>query len=189
PLVIDPTPHTIDRILYIKLPKGKFQEKLAFVERTWKEVYPGVGLDYWFVSDEFGRMYKAERRIAALSQNFSGLAILITCIGLFGLASFTCEQRTKEIGIRKAMGATNIQILALLLMTFLKLLFFACLVAVPLSYFASGKLLENFVYRISLDADMGMIGVAVIALLTIFTVGYESLKASLVNPVNSLRYE
>lgn len=189
PLVIDPTPHTIDRILYIKLPKGKFQEKLAFVERTWKEVYPGVGLDYWFVSDEFGRMYKAEKRIAALSQNFSGLAILITCIGLFGLASFTCEQRTKEIGIRKAMGATNAQILWLLLMTFLKLLLFACLVAVPLSYFASNMLLENFVYRISLNADMGLIGVTIIALLTIITVGYESLKASLVNPVNSLRYE
>src|SRR5690606_1224196 len=62
--------------------KGKFQEKLAFVENTWKEVYPGVGLDYWFVSDEFGRMYKVEKRIAALSQNFPGLAILITCIGL-----------------------------------------------------------------------------------------------------------
>jgi len=151
--------------------KGKFQEKLAFVENTWKEVYPGVGLDYWFVSDEFGRMYKVEKRIAALSQNFPGLAILITCIGLFGLASFICEQRTKEIGIRKAMGATNAQILCLLLVTFLKLLFFACVVAVPLSYFASNKLLENFVYRISLNADMGLIGVAIIVLLTIFTVG------------------
>lgn len=189
PLVIDPTPHVIDRILYVKLPKGKFQEKIAFIERTWKEVYPGVGLDYWFVSDEFDRMYKAEKRIASLSRNFSGLAVLITCIGLFGLASFICEQRTKEIGIRKALGATNGQILVLLLMTFIKILFFACIVAVPLSYFASGKLLENFVYRISLDADMGMIGVAIIASLTIFTVGYESLKASLVNPVNSLRYE
>lgn len=189
PLVIDPTPHVIDRILYIKLPQGKFQEKIAYVEQKWKEVYPGVGLDYWFVSDEFGRMYKAEQRITALSRNFSGLAILITCIGLFGLASFICEQRTKEIGIRKAMGATNGQILGLLLMTFIKLLFFACLVAVPLSYFASGKLLENFVYRVPLNADTGLMGVAIIAVLTVFTVGYESLKASLVNPVKSLRYE
>jgi putative ABC transport system permease protein len=189
PLVIDPTPHVIDRILYIKLPKGKFQEKISFIEQKWKEVYPGVGLDYWFVNDEFGRMYKSEKRIAALSRNFSGLAILITCIGLFGLASFVAEQRTKEIGIRKAMGATNGQILVLLLMTFLKLLFFACLVAVPLSYFASDELLQNFVYRVPLTAVTGLIGVGIIAALTIFTVGYESLKASLVNPVKSLRYE
>ncbi|MDV3310555.1 MAG: ABC transporter permease [Cyclobacteriaceae bacterium] len=189
PLVIDPTPHSIDRILYVKLPKGKFQEKLAFIEQKWKEVYPGVGLDYWFVSDEFGRMYKAEKRIAGLSRNFAGLAIFITCIGLFGLASFICEQRTKEIGIRKALGATNGQILGLLLLMFLKLLLFAAVVAVPLAYITSGKLLETFVYRVPLNPDTGFIGVGVIALLTIFTVGYESLKASMVNPVNSLRYE
>ncbi|HEY8513327.1 MAG TPA: ABC transporter permease [Cyclobacteriaceae bacterium] len=189
PLVIDPTPHSIDRILYIKLPKGKFQEKIAFIEQKWKEVYPGVGLDYWFVNDEFGRMYKAEKRIAALSRNFAGLAIFITCIGLFGLASFICEQRTKEIGIRKALGATNGQILGLLLMMFLKLLLFSAMVAMPLAYLTSGRLLETFVYRVPLDAAIGLIGLGIIALLTIVTVGYESLKASMVNPVNSLRYE
>jgi len=189
PLVIDPTPHVIDRIVYVKLPKGKFQEKIAFIEKQWKQVYPGIGLDYWFVNDEFNRMYKSERRIASMSGNFSGLAIFITCVGLFGLASFVAEQRTKEIGIRKAMGASNGQILWLLLVTFLRLLSFATLVAVPLAYFTSDKLLQNFIYRIPLDMFTGLIGFGIIALLTVVTVSYESIKASIANPVKSLRYE
>ncbi len=189
PLVIDPTPHVIDRIVYVKLPKGKFQEKIAFIEKQWKQVYPGIGLDYWFVNDEFNRMYKSERRIASMSGNFSGLAIFITCVGLFGLASFVAEQRTKEIGIRKAMGASNGQILWLLLVTFLWLLFFATLVALPLAYFTSDKLLQNFIYRIPLDVFTGLIGFGIIALLTVLTVSYESIKASIANPVKSLRYE
>lgn len=189
PLVLDPAPNSIDRIVYIKLPKGKFQEKIDFISKMWKQVYPGIGFDYWFVSDEFDRMYKAERRIAGLSRSFSALAILITCIGLFGLASFVAEQHTKEIGIRKAMGATNGEILVKLLMTFLRLLFIACVVALPLSYFASDKLLQNFVYRVPLGPLAGLLAVVIIAGLTILTVGYESLKASLVSPVKSLRYE
>jgi putative ABC transport system permease protein len=189
PLVIDPTPHQVDRIIYVKLPQGKYQEKIAFIEKQWKQVYPGLGLDYWFVNDEFNRMYKAERRIASLSRNFSGLAILITCVGLFGLASFVAEQRTKEIGIRKAMGATNTQILWMLLLTFLKVLLWSTLVAVPLAYFVSDKLLQNFVYRIPLDALTGIVAVIIIVILTVITVSYESVKASIVNPVKSLRYE
>lgn len=189
PLVIDPTPHVMDRILYIKLPAGKIQEKIAYIENQWKKVYPGIGLDYWFVNDEFGRMYTAERRVTALSKNFSGLAIIITCIGLFGLSSFVAEQRTKEIGVRKAMGASNAQILLLLLSTFIRLLLIACVLAIPLSYFASDKLLQTFVYRTPLDPFIFVIGVCIIAGLTLLTVGYESLKASLVNPVKSLRYE
>jgi putative ABC transport system permease protein len=189
PLIIDPTPHIMDRIVYVKLPEGKIQEKIAFIEKQWKQVYPGIGLDYWFVNDEFGRMYTAERRVTALSKNFSGLAIIITCIGLFGLSSFVAEQRTKEIGVRKAMGASNGQILLLLLSTFLRLLFIACLIAIPLSYLASDKLLQTFIYRTPLDPVIFIIGAGIITGLTLLTVGYESLKASLVNPVKSLRYE
>jgi putative ABC transport system permease protein len=179
----------MDRILYIKLPQGEFQEKIAFIEKQWNQVYSGIGLDYWFVDDEFNRMYKAERRIASLSKNFSVLAILITCIGLFGLASFVVEQRTKEIGIRKVMGATNGQVLSLLLMMFLKILFWSAAVAIPFSYFVSGKLLENFVYRVSFDFVTVTIGVGLITVLTVITVSYESIKASRANPVKSLRFE
>ncbi len=189
PLVLDPTPHAVDRILYIKLPRGKVQEKLAYIEKQWKQVYPGIGLDYWFVDDEFNRMYKSERRISSLSRNFSALAIFITCVGLFGLASFVAEQRTKEIGIRKALGATNGQILWLLMITFIRLLVMATVVAIPLAYFTSGKLLQNFIYRIPLDATTGLIGFGILSLLTLLTVSYESVKASLANPVKSLRYE
>ncbi|MEO1052418.1 MAG: FtsX-like permease family protein [Bacteroidota bacterium] len=189
PLALSASPHFIDRILYVKIPDGKFQEKLAHLETVWKQVYPGIGFDYWFVNDEFNRMYTSERRIASLSRNFSGLAIFITCIGLFGLASFIAEQKTKEIGIRKALGASSAQILGLLLLLFLRVLIFASLVAVPLSYYLSDRWLDNFAYQTPMSWFIFILGVGVIMFLTVLTVSYESLKASLANPVKSLRYE
>ncbi|MEM9298053.1 MAG: FtsX-like permease family protein [Bacteroidota bacterium] len=189
PLVISPRPHFVDRIIYIKLPEGKFQEKIAKIEDVWEQVYPGVGLDYWFVNDEFERMYTLEKRVASLSTNFAGLAIFITCVGLFGLASFVAEQKTKEIGIRKALGARNSQILLLLLQLFLKVLLFSSSIAVPSAYFLSDWWLQNFVYQTALSWFLFVGSVAAIVLLTLLTVSFESLKASMSNPVKSLRYE
>ncbi|MEQ8573100.1 FtsX-like permease family protein [Fulvivirga sp.] len=189
PLVISPRPHAIDRILYVKLPEGKFQEKIALIEKVWKQVYPGVGLDYWFVNDEFERMYVLERRVSALATNFAGLAIFITCVGLFGLASFTTEQKTKEIGIRKALGASNFQILFLLLKLFLQILIVAALIAIPVSYFLSEWWLQNFVYQTPMTWTLFGGSILAITLLTVITVSFESLKASLSDPVKALRYE
>jgi len=101
PLLLNPSVHEIDRIAYVKLPAGKFQEKIRSVEKVWREVFPNVGFDYWFVSDEFTRMYTAENRVSAIARSFAVLAILITALGVFGLASYTAEQKTKEVGIRK----------------------------------------------------------------------------------------
>jgi len=118
PLAICPKPHSDDRIIHVRLPAEQMGEKIAVLERAWKEVFPDFGFDYWFVDEEFGRMYENEVQVAELTEKFSALAILITCVGLYGLASFLSEQRTKEIGIRKTLGASNVQVLVLLLKVF-----------------------------------------------------------------------
>ncbi len=189
PLAISPKPHSFDRIIHVRLPAGKMQEKIASLEASWKKNFPQYGFDYWFVDEEFGRMYENETKVANLTEKFSWLAILITCVGLYGLASFMSEQRTKEIGIRKSMGASSLQILLLLLSVFAKLLVIACVIAIPTAYFLSSQWLASFVYRTSLSVWVfgGVVGL--IALITLLTVGYESLKASLSNPVKALRHD
>ena len=189
PLAISPKPHMVDRIIHVRLPAGKMQEKIASLEKTWRQLFPQFGFDYWFVDEEFGRMYENETKVAALTEKFSWLAILITCVGLYGLASFMSAQRTKEIGIRKSMGASSFQILILLLSVFAKLLLIACVIALPVAYFFTNQWLSGFVYRTELTVWLFASVICLITLITLFTVGYESLKASLSNPVKSLRHE
>ena len=189
PVAISSRPDNWDRIIHVKLPARQMAEKIAFIESNWKELFPEYGFDYWYIDEEFGRMYENETRIAGLTEQFSILAILITCFGLYGLASFMSQQRTKEIGIRKAMGATNFQMVALLLMVFVKLLLVSCLVAIPAAYLFARQWLENFVYRTDLSVWVFLTSVFAIALITLITVGYETLKASMTNPVNSLKHE
>jgi putative ABC transport system permease protein len=189
PLAICPKPHSVDRIIHVRLPANQIGEKIASLEKAWKQVYPDFGFDYWFVDEEFARMYENEVQVAELTEKFSALAILITCVGLYGLASFLSEQRTKEIGIRKTLGASNIQILILLLSVFAKLLLVACVIGVPVAWYLSRTWLESFVYQTPLSIMVFTTAVGLITLITLVTVGYESLKASLANPVNALKHE
>ena len=189
PLAISPKPHTFDRIIHVRLPAGKIGEKIAYLEKTWKEVYRDFGFDYWFVDEEFARMYENETQVAQLVEKFSALAILITCVGLYGLASFLSEQRTKEIGIRKTLGASDTQILTLLLSVFAKLLVIACIVGLPVAYYFSNQWLQSFVYRTDFSFLVFMSAIGMIGLITMVTVGFESLKASMANPVNALKHE
>jgi len=189
PLAISPKPHTDDRIIHIRLPEGKIAEKIQSIEKTWKDVYPNFGFDYWFINDEFGRMYESETKVAALTEKFSWLAILITCVGLYGLASFMSQQRIKEIGIRKTMGASNSQVLILLLSVFGKLLLIACVIALPVAYYLTNQWLQGFEYRTPLSVLVFAGAIGLIALITLLTVGYESLKASMSNPIKALRHE
>jgi putative ABC transport system permease protein len=189
PLAIAPKPHTFDRIIHVRLPAGKMAEKIAALERNWKQVFPDFGFDYWFVDEEFARMYENETQVAELTEKFSALAILIACVGLYGLAAFMSEQRTKEIGIRKTMGASNAQILMLLLGVFGKLLIIACAIGIPLAYYFSYQWLQTFVYKTSLSVFVFGGAVIAITLITVVTVGYESLKASRTNPINALRHD
>ena len=189
PLVISPHPDDVDRIIHVSIPVKNMGQKIAELESTWKEVFPDFGFDYWFIDEEFARMYEYETRIAAMTERFSLLAILITCVGLYGMASFMATQKTKEIGIRKALGASSSQILILLLNTFIKMLAIASVIAVPLAFIFSDRWLESFVYRTPLSAWIFVLAILVIAAITIFTVGHETLKAARSNPVKALKYE
>jgi putative ABC transport system permease protein len=189
PLAISPKPHTVDRVIHVRLPAEQIGKKIEMIENSWKEVFADFGFDYWFIDEEFARMYENENQVAQLTEKFSALAILITCVGLYGLAAFLSQQRTKEIGIRKSLGASNNQILLLLLSVFGKLLLIGCLIGIPVAYLLSGQWLKGFVYQTPLSAVVfaGVIGI--ILFITLLSVGYESLKASLSNPVTALKHE
>ena len=189
PLVISPKPDNIDRIIHISIPAKNMAENIAFIEDKWKEQFPEFGFDYWFVNDEFARMYENETQIAALTEKFSILAILITCVGLYGMASFTASQRTKEIGIRKSLGANVPQITVLLLKSFVLLLAIATVVGLPVAYYASKEWLSNFVYQTPLSPWIFAGAVLLISAVTLLTVSYETIKAARTNPVTALRYD
>jgi len=189
PLMLNPHPHFIDRIAYIKIPAGKFAEKMNFIEKKWKEIYPGIGFDHWFVNDEFNRMYYVERRVSALGKVFAMLAILITILGVFGLASYTAEQRTKEVGIRKVLGADVKQVVGMFVWLFVKIFIAAAFIAIPAAWFACYKWLEDFAYKTSINPFVFAFSLLGVLLITLVTVGYEIWKSAVANPVKSLRTE
>jgi putative ABC transport system permease protein len=189
PLGISGRPHFYDRIIHVRLDANEMGEKIRHLEQSWKKVFPGFGFDYWFIDDEFGRMYENETKIAGLTEKFSALAIIITCIGLYGLASFMAQQRTREIGIRKALGSSSSQIVILLLSVFGKLLLISSIIAIPVTYWLTSKWLERFVYQTPLSPWVFAGSLLLIALVTLATVGFETFRAARANPVKSLRHE
>ena len=189
PLLLNPHLHEIDKIAYIKLPVGHFQEKIAAIEKKWKTSFPGAGFDHWFVNDEFNRMYMAENTVSSLAKIFAVLAILITILGVFSLASYTAEQRTKEIGIRKVLGAGDKQVVVLFATVFIRIFMVASLVAIPLSWFVASKWLEGFVYRISISPMIFVLSLLGLLIVTLLTVSYEIWKSARANPVIALRTE
>jgi putative ABC transport system permease protein len=189
PLLLNPHIHFIDKIAYVKLPPGNFQEKIAAIESKWKAIFPGVAFDYWFVSDEFNRMYLMESRVSSLAQSFAVLAMLITGLGIFGLASYTAEQKTKEVGIRKVLGAEVAQVVGMFVWVFLKIFLIASVIALPVAYFLADYWLTDFVYRSPISLEIFAASVLGLLLLTLLTVSYETWKAARTNPVNSLRSE
>ena len=189
PTLLTTWPHPVDKIVYVKLPQGKISEKLAVLESKWKDVFPGVGFDYWFLDEEFGRMYANEDRMADLAEALSFLAILVACLGVYGLASYLAERKTKEIGIRKILGATIPQILFLLSKTFILILGIAAVVGIPVSYLLMEDWLQSFAYKVHLSWWMFAAAIFTLVVLTCLTVSYETLKAARLDPVKHLRAE
>jgi ABC-type antimicrobial peptide transport system permease subunit len=173
----------------VKIERGKEQETLAKLEQFYKEFNPGFPFSYRFLDEDYQELYAAEQRVAMLSKYFAGLAILISCLGLFGLAAFTAERRMKEIGIRKILGSTTAGIVYLLSAEFTKMVVAAILVALPASYFIATLWLNGFVFRIELHWWF-FVGSAVAALLIAWlTVSIQTFRAAQANPVRYLRSE
>ncbi|MEP7141466.1 MAG: ABC transporter permease [Ferruginibacter sp.] len=175
--------------LYVRLSKKNIPAAIKFVEETYKKFDQGGTIDYHFLDQNFAQQYKAEQKQGTILLVFTIFAIFIACLGLFGLITFMAEQRIKEIGIRKVLGASVAGIVALLSKDFLKLVLIALLIAIPIAWYEMNKWLENFAYRINLSGWV-FITAGVIALLIAFiTISYQAIKAAIANPVKSLRTE
>ncbi|MES1224802.1 MAG: FtsX-like permease family protein, partial [Bacteroidota bacterium] len=175
--------------LLIKIEAAKTKQVLAGLEKLSKEMNPKFPFTYQFSDEQFNKIYKSESVIDKLSTYFAVLAIFISCLGLLGLAMFTAEQRTKEIGIRKVLGASVSGVFALLSKEFLQLVFIAFIIAAPLAWWAVSKWLQDYTYRT--DISWWVFAIAGIAALFIalLTVSFQAIKAAVANPVKSLRTE
>ncbi|MEM1324904.1 MAG: ABC transporter permease [Bacteroidota bacterium] len=177
------------RDIMVRLEAGTEQSTIPQIAEVYKELYPDYNFKYRFLDEEYQALYEAESRVATLSQYASGLAIIISCLGLLGLAMFTSERRRKEIGIRKVLGASVTGIVALLSKDFIQLVIIAFLIATPIAYYFMNEWLQDFAYRIELRwwvfalAGLAAIGIALL------TVSFQSVRAALANPVKSLRSE
>jgi putative ABC transport system permease protein len=164
-------------------------QSMALMEQIWRKYVPNVPFQYDFVDQQYGSKFKAEERIGTLSAYFAVLAIFISCLGIFGMASFVAEQRTKEIGIRKVLGASVINLWQLLTKDFALLVLVACVIASPIAYYYLTDWLQGYDYRVAISwwvfvvAAVGALGI------TLLTVSFQSIKAALMNPVKSLRSE
>lgn len=168
---------------------GNYQETLGELQSRWKELAPNTPFEYTLLSDEVKKQYEADQRVMALITGFTLIAIIISCLGLYGLSIFVAERKVKEIGIRKVMGASVANIVRLLSRDFVKLVMIAFVLSVPIGYYAMEKWLENFAYRIELNVWIFVMAGIVSFLIAWITIGFESVKAALSNPVNSLRNE
>jgi putative ABC transport system permease protein len=162
---------------------------IGLLESQWKEFLPNQPFEYSFLDELFEQMYRAEQKIGKIFAVFASLAIFISCLGSFGLAAFTAEQRTKEIGIRKVLGASVARILFLLSTGYAKWIIFANLISWPIAYYAMSRWLQNFAYRTDINIWIFILSGAIALLIALLSVSYQSIKAATANPVDSLRYE
>src|SRR5258708_3894924 len=178
-------PNTL--LVMIRLAKGKESEAIRDIRAFYKTFNPGYTLEYQFLDDDYQKQYTAEKLVATFSKYFAGLAILLSCLGLFGLAAFTAERRIKEIGMRKVLGASEFNIIYLLSADFTRIVLLSILIGLPLSYLITSSWLDNFAYRISLS-PVYFIAAALVSLFTAwFTIGIHVVRSSLISPITALK--
>jgi putative ABC transport system permease protein len=173
----------------IRTEAGRTTQAIANIERVFKQYSPGIPFKYHFADEEFGNLYKAENVVSKLSNYFAFLAIFISCLGLFGLAAFTAEQRTKEIGVRKVLGASIANVVGMLSMDFVKLVALAAVIAFPIAWYFLRGWLDKYAYRIDIEWWYFVVAGVAALLIALFTVSFQAIKAALMNPVKSLKSE
>jgi putative ABC transport system permease protein len=175
--------------MIVNLTIGNYPKQLADIETDWKKVNPNTPFVYSFLDQDFERSYQRDQRDSRIVIYFTGIAIFIACLGLFGLAVFSAERRTREIGIRKVLGASVTEVTMLLSKDFIRLVLIAIVIGSPLAWWAMNKWLEAFAYRIHLQWWMFGISGAIAVLIAVLTVSFQAIRAGNANPVHSLRSE
>jgi putative ABC transport system permease protein len=188
PLILLYYPDWIGRLL-IKIRADNISQTLSFLERTWQKHIPDYPFRFSFLDEDINRLYLAEKQTFEIVGTFSAIAIIIACLGLFGLATFTAQKRTKEIGIRKVLGASPLKIVFLLFKQFTKWVLIANLIAWPVGYFVMYNWLQSFAYRIDMGIFPFIQAAVLVFIIALFTVSFQALRSSFTNPVNTLKYE
>lgn len=173
----------------LKVSTDDYPTALTQIQEQWTQAFPNSPFDYFFLDDYYDRQYRADRQFGSIFSVFAGLAILIACLGLFGLSSYVTLQRTREIGIRKVLGASTQGIVALLSRDFIRLVVVASILILPIIYWVTNDWLENYAYRMEVRWWLLALPVALVWLLALVTVSFQTVKTALANPVDSLRYE
>jgi ABC-type antimicrobial peptide transport system permease subunit len=177
------------RYMFMKVQPGNIDKAVKHIERIYKKFSPGFPFSYGFLDETLGQLYNNEERLGSIMKYFAAIAIIISSLGLFGLASFMAEQRTREIGIRKVFGSSEGAIVFLLSKEFMKWVAAANVTAWPIAYFAMSKVLQNYAYRIDIGVGIFLFAGLTAIVIALLTVSYKSIKAAYANPVDALRYE
>ena len=176
-------------IISIKVAAANLSSTIKAIERKWNQIIPNRPFEYFFLDDFFNKQYNAEVNFGNLFFNFALLAIFISCLGLLALSSYSTLQRTKEIGVRKVLGASIANILRLLSADFMRLVVVALVIAIPVAWLAMHQWLEGFAYRVPIHWWMFALAAAIAVLIALITVSLQAVKAAVANPVQSLRTE
>ncbi|MBD1208345.1 MAG: ABC transporter permease [Ignavibacteria bacterium] len=174
---------------FVKIKPGNAQETIAFMNQEFQKFRPGQAIDYAFLNQSFAKLYRSEENLAALTSSFAILGLIIACLGLFGLATFMAERRTKEIGVRKVLGASETSIMALLSKDFALLVAIAIVIACPLAWWGMNTWLRNFAYHVEIRLWVFVVAGLIALAIALFTVSYQAFKAARINPVQALRSE
>ncbi len=188
PLLLSYRPNA-SRYYCIRYNTKNLPELLRYIENTWNKVAPGRVFSYVFMDENYHKLYESEQKLGTIFIICSGLAVFIACLGLFGLAAFTIEQKTKEIGIRKTLGATVTSIMFKYIKNFLKYVIIANLLSIPVGYFLMSKWLNNFAYKIDINITPFAYAVILSTVIALTTITYQVLRAAFANPIKSLKYE
>jgi putative ABC transport system permease protein len=171
----------------VKLDGNDISNTISAIEKSWKELVPHRPFEYHFLDEDFNKMYQSEMRMGQILNVFAGMAILLACLGLFGLSSYAAQQRIKEIGIRKVLGASLMQLASILSRDFVKLALVAFLIACPLAWWVMSDWLQNFDYRVGLSWWIFVVAGSVSLLIAIITVSIQAFRVAMTNPVSNLK--
>ncbi len=177
--------------IFIRTEQGDVRKSVESIEKGWKEIFPNSAFEYAFLDQDFNSQYKADEKRSQIFTMFSGLTVFIACLGLLGLSAFTTEQRTKEIGVRKVIGASVKSLVMLISKEFFLLVGIGTILAFPVAWYFTDRWLQNFAYRIELQHEWPtfLVSALLAFFLTLVTVGYHVIRAASSNPVKALRDE